>query len=225
MGVKFLGDGSKIIVTSRDKQVLKNGGVDKIHEVKKLNQNDSLQLFSTFAFKLLNPAPDFRDISNKFLEYAQGSPLALKVLGSKLYTKRREEWESEADKLKEYAQPRIFHILRRSFEELDEAEKNIFLDIACFLKGEFKNNAEKILSCLYKGAVCGISNLLDKCLLHIDSYKRISMHDMLDEMDKDIVRQVSKDPGKHSRLWSPKDVNQVLRYNKVSANCIYYIHL
>ncbi|KAL4290048.1 hypothetical protein GQ457_14G026060 [Hibiscus cannabinus] len=218
MGVKYLGDGSKIIVTSRDRQVLKNGGADKIHKVKKLNQNDSLQLFSTFAFKLLNPAPDFRDLSNKFLEYAQGSPLALKVLGSKLYTKCREEWESEADKLKEYAQPKILHILRRSFDKLDELEKNIFLDIACFLKGESKNNVEEILSCLYKGAVCGISNLLDKCLLHIDSYKRISMHDMLEEMGKDIVRQVSKDPGKRSRLWSPTDVNQVLRYNKANKS-------
>ncbi|XP_039010001.1 disease resistance protein RUN1-like [Hibiscus syriacus] len=93
MGVKHFGDGSKIIVTSRDRQVLKNGGVDTIHEVKQLNENDSLQLFSTFSFKLLNPAPNFQDLSNEFLEYAQGSPLALKVLGSKLYTKSRKEWK------------------------------------------------------------------------------------------------------------------------------------
>ncbi|KAK8552942.1 hypothetical protein V6N13_055719 [Hibiscus sabdariffa] len=112
--------------------------------------------------------------------YTHGSPFALKVLGSKLHTKRREELESKADKLKEYAQPKIVHIWWRSFDELDELENNLFLDIACFLKGESKNNAEEILSCLYKGAVCGISNLLDKCLLHIDSYKRISMPDMLD---------------------------------------------
>ncbi|GMI85511.1 hypothetical protein like AT5G17680 [Hibiscus trionum] len=99
MGVQHFGAGSKIIVTSRDRQVLKNGGADKIHEVKKLNDNDSLQLFSTFAFKLLNPTLDFRDLSNKFWGYAQGSPLALKVLGSKLYKKCKEEWVDEADKL------------------------------------------------------------------------------------------------------------------------------
>ncbi|KAE8669262.1 hypothetical protein F3Y22_tig00112249pilonHSYRG00140 [Hibiscus syriacus] len=218
MGVKYFGEGSKIIVTSRDRQVLKNGGADNIHEVYKLKENDSLQLFSTFAFKLLNPPLDFQDLSNKFLDYAQGNPLALKVLGSKLYTKSRKEWESEVDKLKEYAQPKISHILRWSFDELDELEKNIFLDVACFLKGELKDDVENVLSSLYKGALCGISNLFDKCLLHIDSYRFISMHDMLEEMGKDIVCQVSKDPGKRSRLWSLKDLNQVLKSNEVNKS-------
>ncbi|XP_017628820.2 disease resistance protein RUN1-like [Gossypium arboreum] len=214
-GVKHFGDGSKIIVTSRDRQVLKNGGVDKIHEVKKLNDNDSLQLFSTFAFKQLNPAADFRDLSNKFVGYAQGSPLALRVLGSKLYKKSRKEWESEVDRLKEYDQPKISQILRSSFDELDEVEKNIFLDIAIFFKGTPKKDVEEILSCCYKGAVCGISNLIDKCLLDNTSYNGwICMHDMLEEMGKDIVRKESIDPGKCSRLWSAKDVYQVLKYNK-----------
>ncbi|KAE8702150.1 hypothetical protein F3Y22_tig00110500pilonHSYRG00156 [Hibiscus syriacus] len=214
MGVKYFGEGSKIIVTSRDRQVLKNGGADKIHEVNKLNENDSLQLFCTFAFKLLNPALDFQDLSNKFLEYAQGNPLALKVLGSKLYTKSRKEWEGEVDKLKEYPQQKISQILKSSFDELDELEKNIFLDIACFFKRELKEDVEEILSCLYKGVACGISNLLDKCLVHIDSYRRISMHDMLEKMGKDIILQRSKNPEKRSRLWSLKDVNKVLRYDK-----------
>ncbi|MBA0637011.1 hypothetical protein Godav_024527 [Gossypium davidsonii] len=214
-GVKHFGDGSKIIVTSRDRQVLKNGGVDKIHEVKMLNKDDSLQLFSTFAFKLLNPAADFRDLSNKFVDYAQGSPLALKVLGSKLYKKSRKEWESEVDKLKEYDQPKISQILRSSFDDLDEVEKNIFLDIAIFFKGTFRKDVEKILSCCYKGVVSGISNLIDKCLLDSISYiEWIYMHDMLEEMGKDIVRKESIDPEKRSRLWGAKDVFQVLRYNK-----------
>ncbi|KAG4181512.1 hypothetical protein ERO13_A10G232601v2 [Gossypium hirsutum] len=186
-GVKHFGDGSKIIVTSRDRQVLKNGGVDKIHEVKKLNDNDSLQLFSTFAFKQLNPAADFRDLSNKFVEYAQ----------------------------RKYDQPKISHILRSSYDDLDEVEKNIFLDIAIFFKGTLKKDVEEILSCCYKGAVCGISNLIDKCLLDNTSYNGwICMHDMLEEMGKDIVRKESIDPGKRSRLWSAKDVYQVLKYNK-----------
>ncbi|KAL4289465.1 hypothetical protein GQ457_14G025200 [Hibiscus cannabinus] len=181
MGVTHFGNGSKIIVTSRDRQVLKNVGADKIHEVEKLDVDDSLQLFSTFAFKQLNPDANFLDLSNKFLEYAQGNPLALKVLGFRLYKKFRKEWESEIDKLKEYGQPEIYQILKSSFDELDEPEKNIFLDIACFFKGEPMKNIENILSCLYKGAVSGMSNLVDKHLLDISPVKDIPVHERLEK--------------------------------------------
>ncbi|PPR85751.1 hypothetical protein GOBAR_AA34942 [Gossypium barbadense] len=220
LGVQYFGEESKIIITFRDKQVLKNGEANKIHEVLKLNENDSLQLFSIFAFRQLNPAVDFLNLSYKFVRYAQGSPLALKVLGSRLYTKSKRDWEIEVDKLKEYAQPKISQILKRSFDGLD---KNIFLDIACFFKNESKEDAEEILSRCYRGAVSGISNLLDKCLIDIitdipffsiDYCECVSMHDMLEEMGKDIVRQEAKELWKHSRLWNPKDVYQVLRYNK-----------
>ncbi|KAK8334425.1 hypothetical protein V6Z12_A10G269600 [Gossypium hirsutum] len=200
MGVKHFGRGSKIIVTSRDRQVPNNGGTNEIHEVKKLNANDSLQLFSTFAFKQLNPDTDFQNLSIKFVEYAQGNPLALRVLGSKLYKKSRKEWETE--------------ILRSSFDGLDELEKNIFLDIATFFKGELREEVEEILRCCYKGAECVISNLLDKSLLEIIDFDKISMHDMLEEMGKDIVRQESKRPEKQSRLWSPEDADRVLIHNK-----------
>ncbi|KAE8669322.1 putative Tir-nbs-lrr resistance protein [Hibiscus syriacus] len=184
MGVKHFGHGSKIIVTSRDRHVLKNVGVDKIYEVKKLDVDDSLQLFSTFAFKQFNPDPDFRDLSNKFLEYAQGNPLALKVLGSELHKKSRKEWESEMHKLKEYGQPEISQVLKSSFDGLDELEKNIFLDIACFFNGEPMKNVEKILSCLYKGAVSGISNLVDKHLLDISPIKDIPVHERLGKAEE-----------------------------------------
>ncbi|KAH1045462.1 hypothetical protein J1N35_036246 [Gossypium stocksii] len=235
LGVKHFGDGSKIILTSRDRQVLKNGGADKIYKINELNKNSSLQLFSTFAFKQLNPTANFRDLSNHFVRYAQGNPLALKVLGSKPYTKSRKEWESEVDRLKEYGQPKISQILKCSFDELDELEKNLFLDIACFFKGKFKTEVEDILCSLYKGAVCGISNLVDKCLLDVSRFQdmldnlgrrrlqfhslreeplMISMHDILEELGKDIVRQDAIGIGNCSRLWSPKDVYQVLRYNK-----------
>ncbi|KAL1150640.1 hypothetical protein V6Z11_A10G276900, partial [Gossypium hirsutum] len=245
LGVKHFGDGSKIILISRDRQVLKNGGADKIHKVNKLNEKSSLQLFSTFAFKQLNPTANFRDLSNHFVRYAQGNPLALKVLGSKLYTKSRKEWESEVDRLKEYGQPKISQILKSSFDELDELDKNLFLDIACFFKGKYKKKVEDILCSLYNGAVCGISNLVDKCLLDIIHFEDmleedlrqfhpafvvkttfcsrsasaakpliISMHDILEEMGKDIIRQEAIGIGNCSRLWSPNDVYQMLRYNK-----------
>ncbi|PPD77871.1 hypothetical protein GOBAR_DD25208 [Gossypium barbadense] len=200
MGVTYFGPGSKIIVTSRDRQVLKNRRAHRIYKVKELNENDSLQLFSTFAFKLLNPVVDFRDLSCKFVEYVQGSPLALKVLGSELYT---------MSKLK------ISHILKSSLDELDEEENNIFLDLACIFKGQAMDYVEKVLSNCYKGATCGISKLVDKCLLE-NKYGCVFMHDMVEEMGKDIVMRKSECPGKRSRLWSCEDMEEVFKYDKVT---------
>ncbi|KAG4127761.1 hypothetical protein ERO13_D10G244564v2 [Gossypium hirsutum] len=213
VGVKYFGPGSKIIVTSRDIQVLRNGGANHIHEVKKLNMNDSFQLFSTYAFQLLNLPVDFKYLSFKFVEYAQGNPLALKVLGLKLYTKSIKEWKSEVTKLKQCGEIKLSHILKSSLDGLDEIEKNIFLDVACIFKGQHLNYVEKILNNYYKGARCGISKLVGKCLLEV-KYESISMHGMLEEMGKDIVMQESEYPGKRSRLWNCKDVEEVISYDK-----------
>ncbi|TYI62956.1 hypothetical protein E1A91_D10G285500v1 [Gossypium mustelinum] len=213
MGVKYFGPGSKIIVTSRDIQVLRNGGANHIHEVKKLNMNDSFQLFSTYAFQLLNLPVDFKYLSFKFVEYAQGNPLALKVLGLKLYTKSIKEWKSEVTKLKQCGEIKLSHILKSSLDGLDEEEKNIFLDVACIFKGQHLNYVEKILSNYYKGARCGINKLVGKCLIEV-KYESISMHDMLEEMGKDIVMQESEYPGKRSRLWNCKDVEEVISHDK-----------
>ncbi|XP_016723574.2 disease resistance protein RUN1 isoform X3 [Gossypium hirsutum] len=217
VGVKYFGPGSKIIVTSRDIQVLRNGGANHIHEVKKLNMNDSFQLFSTYAFQLLNLPVDFKYLSFKFVEYAQGNPLALKVLGLKLYTKSIKEWKSEVTKLKQCGEIKLSHILKSSLDGLDEIEKNIFLDVACIFKGQHLNYVEKILNNYYKGARCGISKLVGKCLLEV-KYESISMHGMLEEMGKDIVMQESEYPGKRSRLWNCKDVEEVISYDKNLTN-------
>ncbi|OMP05736.1 hypothetical protein COLO4_08597 [Corchorus olitorius] len=201
------GSANRIIVTSRDKQVLENGSVDGIYEVKGLNHPDSLQLFSLYAFKQNQLLHDFRDLSAKVLEYAKGLPIALKVLGSALYKKEREYWISELSKLKEHPPRKIFYLLKISFDGLDDVEKNIFLDIACFRSDDYE------LKICYGGmAHSALSNLEDKCLLTRGYYKH-EMHDLLREMGQTIVCQVSENPGERSRLWKPEDVGRVLKNN------------
>ncbi|OMO75804.1 hypothetical protein COLO4_25864 [Corchorus olitorius] len=216
LGVQHFGPGSKIIVTSRDKQVLRNiEGRKVLHEVKELRKDASLQLFCKFAFKQYNPVADFRDLSMKFLRYAGGNPLALTVLGAALYQKTRGEWESALDKLEKYPEQDIFGPLKISFDGLDRLERNIFLDIACFFMGRVKDEVTKLLNCCYsKGAEFGISKLVDKCLINVRYYPYLWMHDLLKEMGRDIVRQESEDPGKRSRLWMPEEVYHVFKHNK-----------
>ncbi|XP_022750905.1 TMV resistance protein N-like [Durio zibethinus] len=217
--VEHFGPGSKIIITSRNQQVLRNG-VDEIHEVPTLTEDDSLKLFSKFAFRQDTPIADFQDLSNMVANYARGLPLALKVLGAALYQKRKGDWESKLGKLKNYPVEEVVDNLKISFDGLDKVERNIFLDVACFFKGANREQVTKILDSWYKGAArSAITDLVDKCLL--DTCKDIiCMHDSLQEMGWNIVLEESDDPRKRSRLWRREDVSLVLKDDKVTDSVI-----
>ena len=96
----WFGSGSRIIVTSRDKHLLRRRGINDIYTMKGLNDNDALQLFSWRAFKKPYPKENYVDLSKDLVNYANGLPLALKVLGSLLFEKRIDEWKSALYKLK-----------------------------------------------------------------------------------------------------------------------------
>jgi len=60
-----------------------------------------------------------------------------------------------------------------------------------------------------------IEELKDKCLV-TQSCGSLEMHDLLQEMGREIVRQQSPDePSKRSRLWFHEDVRNVLEGNAV----------
>nr|XP_034924703.1 disease resistance protein RUN1-like [Populus alba] len=216
------GSGSKVLITSRDKQVL-NNIVDETYEVKGLNDEEALQLFRSKALKRCIPTIDQRRLIEKIARHVQGNPLALKVLGSSLDGKSIEEWRSALNKLAQH--PRIEMALRISYDGLDSEQKSIFLDIAHFFKGWRQDKATRILDGLYGRSVIFDKNMLiDKCLITtVDDYfyrDKIEMHDLLQEMAFNIVRAESEFPDERSRLCHPPDVVQVLEENKVKATAI-----
>jgi len=216
VGHGWLGSGSTIIVTTRDKHVLISGGIDKIYEVKKMNSHNSIKLFSLNALHKVSPKDEFVELSKRAIDYAKGNPLALKVLGSLLRSKSEIEWDCALAKLNKIPNNEIDSIFRMSFNDLDDTEKNIFLDIACFFKGHERNSITKILNECGFFVDIGISHLLDKALVRVDSKNCIQMHGLIQEMGKQIVREESlKNPGQRSRLCDPEEVYDVLKNNRV----------
>lgn len=118
--LKYLGLGSWIIITTRDKQVLKNSGVDdeNICEVKRWSDDASLQLFRNYAFTQNYPTNDLLELSNEIVIYTKGVPLALKILGSCLFGKKKEDWESEIDKLEKSPHKNIIITMCDLFQEM-----------------------------------------------------------------------------------------------------------
>ncbi|XP_057727784.1 disease resistance protein RPV1-like [Arachis stenosperma] len=215
-GHTWFGASSRIIVTTRDKHVLVKADADHIHEVETLNSDDSLRLFSLNAFKQnCTIEAEQVELSKRVLNYCKGLPLALKILGSFLKGKTQREWESELLKLEKMPDEKIQSILRLSYNELDRNDRNIFLHLACFF---YTNTEEELIqsvldSCGYATTI-GLTNLHNKALISV-SNGYVSMHDLIREMGREIVREESlNDPGKRSRLWDPQDICKVLKDNK-----------
>ncbi|KAK2384653.1 disease resistance protein RPV1 [Trifolium repens] len=213
------GQGSRIIVTSRDRQVLENANADEIYQVREMDDKDSLQLFCLFAFKQNHPEESFVSLTEKVLGYAKGLPLALKVLGSLLYGRTKEAWESELRKLEKLPDREVFRLLKLSYDGLDDEQKDIFLDIACFYIGELEEVIAEMLDCCGFSTRIGMDVLEDRCLISI-SRGGVWMHDLIRDMGLQIVKlQCVDDPAKRSRLWKASDIYDVLSKNKV---CMFF---
>jgi hypothetical protein len=99
---------------------------------------------------------------------------------------------------------------------LEEIEQDIFLDIACFFKGWSKNHVVDILNACDLYPDFGIPRLVEKCLITVDDHGSLSMHDLIQQMGREVVRQESPQIlGKRSRLWSYEDAYKVLTGNTV----------
>ncbi|ESR55003.1 hypothetical protein CICLE_v10023653mg [Citrus x clementina] len=211
---EWFGPGSRIIITSRDKHLLMTHGVDEVYKLRELHDDNALQLFCKKAFKTHQPKKGYEQLSEWVTKYSGGLPLALKVLGSFLYGKTTKEWQSAVKRLKRDSENEILDILQISFDGLKETEKKIFLDIACFHRGENRDYVTKILDYCDFDPVIGIRVLIDKSLIEVLSNNQLWMHDFLREMGQQIVkRQCPEDPGKRSRLWKEADVRQLLTRN------------
>ncbi|KAJ6861175.1 TMV resistance protein N isoform X2 [Populus alba x Populus x berolinensis] len=210
---KWFGPWSRIIITSRDKQVLTRNGVARIYEAEKLNDDDALTLFSQKAFKNDQPVEDFVELSKQVVGYANGLPLALEVIGSFMHGRSILEWGSAINRLNYIPDREIIDVLRISFDGLHELEKKIFLDIACFLKGFKKDRIIRILDSCGFHAHIGTQVLIEKSLISV-SRDQIWMHNLLQIMGKEIVRcESSEEPGRRSRLWTYEDVCLALMDN------------
>ncbi|KAJ9705767.1 hypothetical protein PVL29_003730 [Vitis rotundifolia] len=210
---RAFGPGSRIIVTSRHKYLLAGYGLDALYEVKELNCKEAIQLFSLHAFHMNNPQKGFINLSRCIVDYCKGLPIALEVLGSHLFGKKKFEWESVLQRLDKRPNKQIQNVLMRGFQRLDGCHREIFLDVACFFKGEDLDFVERILEACNFYAKLGINVLTDNSLISILDNKLL-MHDLIQKSGWEIVReQYRTEPGKWSRLWDPEDVYHVLTTN------------
>ncbi|XP_039173678.1 disease resistance protein RUN1-like [Eucalyptus grandis] len=184
--------GSLIIVTTRNKAVLDQSEfeVDYKYELNGLDKVHALLLFNRHAFRMDHSPKDFDGISRDIIFTIGGLPLALEVVGSYLYKKKdRGVWEEVRKQLKNQPHRDVQKILQISYDALDDGDKQIFLDIACFLIDQRSEYA------IYMWEDCGlypnqgIEELKLRCLIKIDYNGFFKMHGQVRDLGRSIFRQ------------------------------------
>ncbi|XP_057861738.2 disease resistance protein Roq1-like [Cryptomeria japonica] len=213
-----LGQGSVIVITSRESEVLTSWGVSSIYKMKELDPKYAMKLFCWHAFRQPSPINEFQLLVENFLEVCKGLPLSLKVLGGLVNGKPQDYWNAQLDKISRVLPKDIKDILEVSFDALDEEEKEIFLDICCFFIGE----KEELAVTVWDGSASGWSGphsltvLKNKCLVEVDEKNCIKMHDHLRDMGREIAnkgKEIVKSP---LRLWSPEQIGDIEIEGQVS---------
>uniref|UniRef100_M0ZR09 NL25 n=1 Tax=Solanum tuberosum TaxID=4113 RepID=M0ZR09_SOLTU len=208
--LSWFGSGSRIIATTRNKQIIGKNNV--VHEVTTLLKHDAIQLFNHYAFKGEAPDEHIKELALEVVSHAKGLPLALRLWGIWLHNQDTIMWRESVDMIKRESSPDIVRNLKISFEGLQDKEKTIFLDIACFFRGMSKNETIEILESYDLGARIKLHGLIEKSLVFISKYDTIQMHDEIQKMGRYVV-EMQKDSGKPSRLWNIEDFEDVMVNN------------
>ncbi|MED6197208.1 hypothetical protein PIB30_054477 [Stylosanthes scabra] len=218
--LEWFGPGSRVIITTRDTHLLKCHGVRDTYEVHDLNKDDSFQLLIKKAFENNNVSPSYTDVLNRAIAYASGHPLALELIGSNLFGKEVQVWESALDHFEKHLDNKMHQILRLSFDALGKEEQSVFLDIACCFKGYSLVEVTDLLQAHYGRCMkYHLGVLVEKSLIKTNKVNGIvTMHDLIEDLGKEIVFEKSPAmPGKRSRLWFYEDIVKVLEDNQLGS--------
>ncbi|XP_076917094.1 TMV resistance protein N-like isoform X1 [Bidens hawaiensis] len=211
--------GSRVIITTRDGEVLEEHNVKWIHDASLLTDEEAIRLFSRHAFGKEIPTQGYEKHSHEVVRYAAGLPLTIKVLGSKLCGKDERQWRHTLERLKTIPLKETLKKLELSYESLEDEHKELFLNVACFLRGWQKEDAIRMLESCGLYTEYGLRVLEQKSLIvTLKRYKDIiiDMHDHIEEMGKNIAGREHLDkPHKRSRLWVQKEIEDILGDNSV----------
>ncbi|XP_071687234.1 disease resistance protein RUN1-like [Rutidosis leptorrhynchoides] len=169
------------------------------YKMKLLSDDESLELFSLHAFRSKRPKDGYQELAQQVVQYCDGNPLALRVLGSSLSQKNSVAlWESEL-----------------SLDLLPDLERELLLHIACFFVAEDVDYVVKILEPDYS-AKSRIETLIKRSFLYVTSENKIMMHRLLQTMGRTFVDRESSTVAKRSRVWRNKDSYNMIRRKESS---------
>ncbi|XP_039169949.1 disease resistance protein RPV1 [Eucalyptus grandis] len=212
----WLGPGSRVILTSQKQDVLKKINGAESFPLGPLKQDEALRLFCRHAFQTDSPREEFKNLSTDIVAATSGLPLALQMVGSSLFLeKSKRVWRETLSELKAAPLEQVETALNKSYTNLNDKERQIFLDIACFFVGMDKRIPYYMWDdCTYSPSK-SIRALHTWSLIDIGEDKELCMHEILKNFGREIVKNENRDePCKRSRLCDHEEALDVLNRRK-----------
>ncbi|XP_030513696.1 disease resistance protein Roq1-like [Rhodamnia argentea] len=225
-GSDYLKNGSRIIVTTRNKRVLRTRGAT-IYEVKALEDHAARQLLRAYASKNGEEGIS-KELVERALQCTGRVPSALRVLGSGFCGQNKNKNDGgrgiELKIFESWSDPTIHKELVKSFDGLKDATmEGIFLDIACFFNGWNRKYVEGFLGIRHVkrsdadsyDVVAHIANdhvtaLVERSLI-TDDNGTLQVHPLIKLMGQKVADgEVPLNLKKRSRLWCWDDVAKAL---------------
>ncbi|XP_039129298.1 putative disease resistance protein RGA3 [Dioscorea cayenensis subsp. rotundata] len=135
------GDGSRILVTTRNEKCSRLMGVQKPYILSRLSEENSWVLFEQKAFAVgaPKPLPKLVEIGQQIVKKCQGLPLAIQVLGCIMHYKSKEsEWQAVLENIEtwklQHTKNKIMPELWLSYVDLATHLKKCFAFCAIFPK-------------------------------------------------------------------------------------------
>ncbi|KAF8029733.1 hypothetical protein BT93_E2227 [Corymbia citriodora subsp. variegata] len=218
----WFGPGSRIILTSRKKEVTERCNNDqeiREHELLSMSENHALKLFYKHAFRSDHPPADYGSLPRDIVSAVGKLPFAIEVVGKYLYDKSKAIWGETLQKLEREPERKVEEVLTESYHLLEKPTKEIFLDIACFFIGVEKTIPYYMWNARDWPPNRGVLELQNMSFLKIGEGNKFLMDKQLKILGRAMVKNENlANPGLRSRVWDYEDVKTTLRQRQVTNN-------
>ncbi|CAN8270614.1 unnamed protein product [Cochlearia groenlandica] len=208
----WFGPGSRIIVTTENKELLQRHGIDNMYNVEFPSDEEALKILCIYAFRKKYPRNGYKKLAKSVTKLCGNLPLGLRVVGSYLRGKDVEEWEQVVRRLGTVLDRDIEDVLRVGYESLAENEQTIFLHIAVFFNYKPGGLMSAMLADNNLDIKHGLKILEDKSLIRVSAQGEIVMHKLLQQMGIQAIHR--QYPWKRQILIDAQEICDVLENDK-----------
>ncbi|KAL2581795.1 hypothetical protein GLYMA_15G246100v4 [Glycine max] len=214
VGIPF-GDehnGCKLVITSREREVLTKMNTKKYFNLTALLEEDSWNLFQKIAGNVVNEV-SIKPIAEEVAKCCAGLPLLIAAVAKGLIQKEVHAWRVALTKLKKFKHKELENIvypaLKLSYDNLDTEElKSLFLFIGSFGLNEMLTE-DLFICCWGWGFYGGVDKLMDARDTHYALINELRASSLLLEGElgwvrmHDVVRDVAKSIASESPPTDP----------------------